>query len=402
MSFSASNKPEYVNLKSIFGDNNNASRTSKHVKRRAPLPPNNNNNNNNNNNGSLKPSENVRQPSESSFRDTPKKIVDKNDGKEMNAKLQIMEDGLGGGGSSAVNEKDFDLNSQLKELENIAKCYNNLKIKIERSTNPFEEDGNDYDENKNPFYESKVVKMEEEEEFDEKNPFRSKTMVEEFNGRNNNASDKYILGRSEVNEGNKHNSEIILKTDAEQNGVELRKNSTPSKIPKRTLSVNSGENAAKKENFQRNGDIRHSVGPGTKDTPKVRKDRFLRATSDDNRDALETFKKPWTRVSAKFKREPLNIANKGPGRGNNNNNNNSSNNRPTYRKNVTNVQCKCQILNTPSLEEKEKEDRRRISVLKQQQQQQQKNCFIVRGGELLGPFVPVTHATLVELPYLKP
>ncbi|KAK6622992.1 hypothetical protein RUM43_008844 [Polyplax serrata] len=320
MSFSASsNKPDFVNLKSIFGEKSTTPRRgsfSKLPKRRAPLPP-----TKGNDGKTAGAPAKFREVTPCGYSQITARLMrgDTVSGVEDDMpKLQIVEDEKGTKQTESL-EKDFDLNTQLKELETIAKCYNNLKIKLEKSTNPFDDD-DDYDESKNPFYEA-----EEEKDVDERTPCLLKGSQVEVSERGHvNGKHSVDTSSNEISNVKRHPSEIIPHSDNEQERVELRKpGCTASRIPKRTLSVNAAE--SEKAEFQRNGDVRHSIGPGAKSG----KDRLSRTSSDGNRDPLETFKKPWTRVSAKFKREPLFTGNKGPGRGNN---------RPAYRKSPSKIQ----------------------------------------------------------------
>lgn len=322
MSFSKSDKPEFVNLKSIFDDRSSSQQRSfsKHLKRRAPLPP-----RKGEDVKTIEARSAVNENMVPSYSQLVPKVTYTN--KEQNfTNLQIIEgdDNSKKLPSSNCYEKDFDVNSQLQELEIIAKCYNNLKTKLEKSTNPFDEETDDnYDETKNPFHDETV-----QEELDEKNPFCTRISDAEVSRQDTTISKQTLeFSNNEINDVEKPASEIVLQSAVELEGVELRKQPT-SKIPKRTLSVNS-EESDKKISFQRNGDVRRSVGTGTK-AERDKRDKLSRTNSDGNRDTLETLKKPWTRVSAKFKREPLNLANKGPGRG--------TNNRSAYRKNLTKIQ----------------------------------------------------------------
>lgn len=142
-----------------------------------------------------------------------------------------------------------------KELDNIARCYNNLKIEYQKNKNPFEEA---YDERLNPFAES-------DEALDEKNPF----------------------GRELAVEGRK----------AGEKPEERRS----SKIPVRRGSVTATEEESE---LRRTVKERRSM----RAEPDGRKDPQLsRTISEHHQDPLAQLKKPWERVSAKFRKENLHV-----------------------------------------------------------------------------------------------
>lgn len=312
MNSERSDKPDFVNLKSIFGEkNSNQKRSfSKPQKRRAPLPP--------TVIGVRKTSDTSENSKENIHHDyypTTAPPACQNI-EEKYSNYQIIEK-FGGRRNSKISngsvnhEKDFDINSELKELEVIANCYNDLKVKLEKNTSPCNDGSHKYDVKKNPFHEDGY---EDEEEFDEKNPFRAKALIDEIIQKDTKEKISRISDDSIDGVREKTASNLTVRSNIEEDSIEIRRKLTPSRIPKRTISVNSGEASKEPVKFQRNGDVRHSVGHGTK---SQKEGRLSRTNSEDNRDPLETLKKPWTRVSAKFKREPLNVANKGPGRGNN-------------------------------------------------------------------------------------
>ncbi|KAL0274270.1 UNVERIFIED_CONTAM: hypothetical protein PYX00_006736 [Menopon gallinae] len=147
-----------------------------------------------------------------------------------------------------------------KELDNIARCYNNLKIEYQKNKNPFEEA---YDERLNPFAENDEV-------FDDSNPFKTDAVVEK-------------------------------KEDSDSWSLKLPEERRTSKIPVRRGSVNTTEEESE---FKRTVKERRSMRMEP-DTPKD--PHLSRTISEHHQDPLAQLKKPWERVSAKFRKDNLHI-----------------------------------------------------------------------------------------------